>query len=142
MTDPNQPPVIPPPMFQPPAVPAPGAETPATPQQQQQGVPQAAPAYGQQSYPQPYAQQSPNQKYNVLAIVSLVTSVLGISLAGIITGHIGLSQIGRTGEKGRGLAIAGLVIGYLGILASIIALVVLIPVMIAILNDPSLVDSF
>ena len=77
----------------------------------------------------------------MLAIVSLVTSVLGISLVGIITGHIGLSQIGKIGEKGRGLAIAGLVLGYLGILISIIVLVIFIPVMIAILNDPTLVDT-
>lgn len=139
MTDPNQPPVTPPPMFQPPAAPAPGAETPAP---QQQGAPQAAPAYGQQPYQQPYTQQSPTEKYNVLSIVSLVTSVLGISLAGIICGHIGLSQIGRTGEKGRGLAIAGLVLGYLGIVAGLVLLVVLIPVMVAILNDPSLVDGY
>ncbi|WP_166785702.1 MULTISPECIES: DUF4190 domain-containing protein [Cryobacterium] len=139
MTDPNQPPVTPPPMFKPQSSPAPGAGTPAP---QQQGAPQAAPAYGQQPYQQPYAQQSPTEKYNVLAIVSLVTSVLGISLAGIICGHIGLSQIGRTGEKGRGLAIAGLVLGYLGIVAGLVLLVVLIPVMVAILNDPSLVDGY
>ena len=51
-------------------------------------------------------------KTNVLAIVSLVTSILGISLVGIITGHIALNQIKKTGEAGNGLAIAGLVIGY------------------------------
>jgi hypothetical protein len=137
MTDPNQPPVTPP-MFQPPAAPAnPADATPAP------GNPaQPAPAYAQPGYPQPYAQQVPSEKYNVLSIVSLVTSVLGISLAGIITGHIGLSQIGKTGEKGRGLAIAGLIIGYAGLVLSLVALVVLIPVMVAILNDPTLVDSF
>lgn len=32
---------------------------------------------------------------------------------GIVLGHISLAQIKRTGEKGRGLAIAGLVIGYI-----------------------------
>ena len=57
-------------------------------------------------------------KTNVLAIVSLVTSILGlglygVGLVGIVTGHIGLSQIKKRGEQGRGLAIAGLVIGYL-----------------------------
>jgi peptidyl-prolyl cis-trans isomerase B (cyclophilin B) len=31
---------------------------------------------------------------------------------GIVFGHVALSQIRRTGEQGRGLAIAGLVIGY------------------------------
>ena len=54
-------------------------------------------------------------KTNVLAIVSLVTSILGLSLVGIITGHIALSQIKKTGEEGRGLAIAGLIIGYVSI---------------------------
>lgn len=49
---------------------------------------------------------------NVLAIISLVTSLIGIHLAGIVTGHIALSQIRRTGEQGRGLAIAGLIVGY------------------------------
>ena len=57
-------------------------------------------------------------KTNVLAIVSLVTSLLGIftfglgSLAAVICGHISLSQIKRTNEQGRGMAIAGLVVGY------------------------------
>ncbi|HSP76181.1 MAG TPA: DUF4190 domain-containing protein [Cryobacterium sp.] len=133
MTDPNQPPVDPP-MFQPPAAPA-NPAYPANPAQ-------AAPAYAQAGSPQPYGQQTPSEKYNVLAIVSLVTSILGMSLVGIITGHIGLSQIGKTGEKGRGLAIAGLIIGYLGILVAIIALVILIPIMIAISNDPSLINSY
>ncbi|WP_166784637.1 MULTISPECIES: DUF4190 domain-containing protein [unclassified Cryobacterium] len=122
MTDPNEPPVSPP-MFQPPAA-------------------QAAPAYAQPGYPQPYAPQGPSEKYNVLSIVSLVTSVLGISLVGIITGHIGLSQIGKTGEKGRGLAIAGLIVGYAGLAAQLLAVVLLIPLMIAIANDPTLLNTY
>jgi|LakMenEpi03Aug12_release.lakeMendotaPanAssembly.Ray.scaffolds.fasta_scaffold3543769_1 hypothetical protein len=59
-------------------------------------------------------------KTNVLAIVSLVTSILGFSLVGIITGHIGLSQIKKSGEAGSGLAIAGLVIGYISIVALVL----------------------
>ena len=51
--------------------------------------------------------------------MSLVSAFF-IHLVAVITGHIALSQIKRTGEKGRGLAIAGLVLGYLGILAGII----------------------
>ena len=46
---------------------------------------------------------------------------------GIILGHIGLSQIKSTGEQGRGFAIAGLVLGYLGILAGIVILLIVIP---------------
>lgn len=63
-------------------------------------------------------------KTNVLAIVSLVTSILGFSLVGIITGHIGLSQIKKTGEAGSGLAIAGLVIGYVTFVAVLLWLVI------------------
>jgi hypothetical protein len=36
----------------------------------------------------------------------------GIAVA---TGHMGLSQISRTAEGGRGMAIAGLIMGYLGL---------------------------
>jgi heme A synthase len=61
----------------------------------------------------PYAAQAPSRT-NVLAIVSLVTAFF-VSLAAIITGHIALAQIKRTGEKGRGLALAGVILGYAGI---------------------------
>ncbi|TIH38975.1 DUF4190 domain-containing protein [Subtercola vilae] len=73
-----------------------------------------------------YAAPAPsNDKYNVLAIVSLVTAFF-VSLAAVITGHIALSQIKKTGEKGRGLALAGLILGYLGILGGIIATIIII----------------
>ncbi len=78
------------------------------------------PAYA----PQPqYGSPAASEKYNVLAIVSLISSLF-ISLVGIITGHIALSQIKRTGEKGRGFAIAGLVIGYVGLVLGIILVIV------------------
>jgi hypothetical protein len=63
-------------------------------------------------------------KTNVLAIVSLVTSIIGFGLVGVITGHIGLNQIKKTGEEGRGLAIAGLVIGYITIAAALLILLI------------------
>jgi hypothetical protein len=139
MTDPNLPPVTPAPANQPPAAPA--YRPPAAPAYQQPAPPAygaqqpAPPAYGQQ----PYGQPTGPDKYNVLAIVSFVSSFF-ISLVAVITGHIALSQIGKTGEKGRGLAIAGLVLGYLGILTGIIILVVLIPLMIGIANNPDIVN--
>jgi hypothetical protein len=54
---------------------------------------------------------------NPLAIVSLVLSLVGIltwitGIGGVITGHIALSQIKRTGEGGRGMALAGVIVGY------------------------------
>lgn len=59
------------------------------------------------------------QGTNTLAIVGFVLSFF-VNLAGVICGHIALSQIKKTGEKGRGFAIAALIIGYLSIAASII----------------------
>jgi hypothetical protein len=51
---------------------------------------------------------------NPLAIASLIVSIVGFGLIGVILGHIALSQIKRSNgyERGRGLAIAGLIIGY------------------------------
>lgn len=51
---------------------------------------------------------------NTLAILSLVLSFF-VNIAGVVLGHVALSQIRQTGESGRTLAIAGLVVGYLSI---------------------------
>ncbi|WP_427007514.1 DUF4190 domain-containing protein [Pseudarthrobacter sp. H2] len=48
---------------------------------------------------------------NTLAIAAFVSSFI-IGMTGVILGHIALTQIKTTGEGGRGLAIAALVIGY------------------------------
>jgi uncharacterized protein YacL len=66
---------------------------------------------------------APAVKTNVLAIVSLVTSIIGMSLIGVITGHIGLSQIKKSAEGGRGLALAGVIIGYIGLAIGLIILI-------------------
>lgn len=62
-----------------------------------------------------------------MAILSLVFAFLFFPL-GIVFGHVARHQIQRSGEDGDGLAIAGLVIGYvqLVIAAMIIAFFVLI----------------
>jgi peptidyl-prolyl cis-trans isomerase B (cyclophilin B) len=56
--------------------------------------------------------------------VSLVAAFV-VSLAAVITGHIALHQIKRSGDKGRGLAIAGTVLGYAGLVAGTIVIVLL-----------------
>ena len=66
---------------------------------------------------------SATAKTNALAIVSLVTSIIGFGLVGVITGHIGLSQIKRTQEQGRGLALAGVIIGYVSIASALVFLI-------------------
>jgi hypothetical protein len=60
----------------------------------------------------------------VLGIVWIygITSILAV-----VFGHVALSQIKRSqgGQRGRGMAIAGLVLGYVGIVALIAIIVVI-----------------
>lgn len=56
---------------------------------------------------------------NTMAILAIIFGIGG-GVLGIIFGHVALSQIKRTGEDGRGLAIAGLIFGYLGLAALIL----------------------
>lgn len=62
-------------------------------------------------------------RYNRMAIAALVlaaiaaagTFLLGMSVVAVFTvgaGHMALNQIGRRREKGRGLAVAALAVGY------------------------------
>jgi hypothetical protein len=131
VTDPNLPeqpanPVPPvPPASAPAAPPAYGANAPAAP-----AYGETAPAYGQPG--------TGPAKTNVLAIVSLVSAFF-VSLAAIITGHIALSQIKKTGEQGRGLAIAGLIIGYIGLVVGIIVVIFWIIALTTFANNPELV---
>ena len=87
-----------------------------------------APAYGPAQPPPGYAAYPypgypyPPRPTNALAIASLVCAFLFAPL-GIVLGYLSLSQIKRSGEDGRGLAIAGLVIGYVVTAATILAVV-------------------
>lgn len=52
-------------------------------------------------------------KLNTLAVVSAATAATGFgAVAAVITGHVSLAQIKKTGENGRGWAIAGVAAGY------------------------------
>jgi hypothetical protein len=105
----------------PPSVPsAPGYGTPVPPGD---GYQNPTPPYGAYQGGQYTPGQEP--RYNVLAIVSLVSAFF-LSLVAVITGHMALGQIKRTAEKGRGLAIAGLVLGYAGIVGGIITAIALV----------------
>lgn len=83
--------------------------------------------YGE-SYAQPNAPMAGPAKTNTLAIIALILGIV-IPIGGIICGPIALSQIKRTGESGRGLAKAGLIIGIiltiLGIISTIFSIIVL-----------------
>ncbi|HTU73501.1 MAG TPA: DUF1707 and DUF4190 domain-containing protein [Trebonia sp.] len=51
---------------------------------------------------------------NGLAIGSLVCALMGLSLPAVVMGHISRAQIRDHNEAGDGLAVAGLVIGWVG----------------------------
>ena len=72
-----------------------------------------------------------------MAIASLVSAFLFAPL-GIVFGHISLSQLKRSGEDGRGLAVAGLVIGYMLtalMVITIVGVIVFTAVMVQYAND-------
>ena len=73
--------------------------------------------------PTPYTAPAAGPRTNVLAIVSLVAAFF-IPLVGIITGHIALGQIKRTGEAGHGLALWGTILGYVVTVIYLIIIVV------------------
>ncbi|WP_024793604.1 DUF4190 domain-containing protein [Tomitella biformata] len=91
-----------------------------------QDYPPVGPGYG---YP-PMGQYGAQYPYppppgtNGLAIAALITAVAGLSLCGfpsvlgLIFGIVSLQQIKKSGEQGRGMAIAGIVVG--GIAAAVI----------------------
>lgn len=85
----------------------------------------------------PETSSSPQPKTSGLAIWSLVLGILSLTcfsilsaIPGVICGHKALSRIGRAGGSlsGKGIAIAGLVTGYIGIACAIL----IIPLMLAI----------
>jgi len=66
-------------------------------------------------------------KTNGLAIASLIMGILALicvgplaGIPGVICGHMALGRIKLSGQGGRGMAIAGLVMGYIGIIGFII----------------------
>ena len=74
---------------------------------------------------------------NVLAVISLVLSLLGVlatflipfvsHIAAIVCGHIARFQVKYSGgsQTGSGMALAGLIISYLSIVFSLIGFVIL-----------------
>ncbi len=107
------------------------------------------PAYGPPvSSPQPYSPPSVPQygfaygappvivKTNGMAIASMISGIAGMllcvlfvpSILAVIFGHVALAQIKRSGghEQGRGMAISGLILGYLAIVAAIVWIIVVV----------------
>lgn len=157
---PPAPAAYPPPAYGQPAQPAsPAYGEPAAPAYGEPAAPTygapAAPAYGAPAYGQPaapaygaapaYPAAQPYGGYgypaapktNTLAIVSLVSAiaawvivpVIG-SIVAVITGHMSLKQLKTNGEGGRGLALSGTIVGWVGIGFTVLIAAIFIPVII------------
>jgi len=94
------------------AYPAPSYGTPASPP--------GPPGYGYTAYP--YPAPAPT---NGLAIAALVCALAGLAVGisapvGAILGHIARRQIRERGEQGDGMALAGIIVGWIltGIMAA------------------------
>ena len=78
--------------------------------------------------PPPPAPVAP-QGNNALAIASLVCGVAQVMLwplatiPAVVLGHVARHQIRRTGEQGAGLALAGLILGWIGVGFALLAIV-------------------
>jgi hypothetical protein len=87
------------------------------PQRQQDPQPQQD--WQPQQYPQQQYVVAARPPYDGLAITSFILGVLWFgwmgSILAVILGHIALRNIRRTHASGRGLAIAGLILGYVGL---------------------------
>lgn len=89
--------------------------------------------------PVPASPSAPAEKWNVLSIVAFVLSLVGFNVIAIVLGFIGLNQVKKTGERGRGLALAAIIIGFVSIAVFII---VWITVFAAMAANPDLVTSY
>ena len=78
----------------------PFAQTPPTDQHVYPSQP-SPPAYG------------PPRRTSGFAIASMVLGILGTGIIAVIVGHVAMNDIKKTGKDGKGMAIAGLVLGYI-----------------------------
>jgi hypothetical protein len=113
-----------PPGYQPPGYGGAPYQPPPPPPPMQYGVPAA----GYQPYPYGggyYAAPGTNG----FAIASLVSSIVGLccllgGIVGVVLGIVALNQIKQTHQDGHGLAVAGIVIGGIGIAVTVVYLFV------------------
>lgn len=66
---------------------------------------------------------APAAEVNALATLSVVFAFV-FAPAGAVLGHLGLAQIGRTGQRGRDRALIGLTLSYVFVTVAVVSLVV------------------
>ncbi|KQS17207.1 DUF4190 domain-containing protein [Frigoribacterium sp. Leaf186] len=111
--------------------------------QGQQPAHQGQPYGGQPAY---QGQNGAPGQRNTLALVSMILGIAGFvtaitSIGAIVTGHMALSQIKKRGEEGRGMALTGLILGYVVVALTIIGIILIVAVFGAIASNPDLYDG-
>lgn len=86
------------------------------------GDPFGADPHGPPPGPPPAGPPRPGET-NTLATLSVIFAFV-FAPAGAVLGHLGLSQIARTGQRGRDRALVGVTLSYAVILVAVVALVV------------------
>ncbi len=83
-----------------------------------------------QLYPMQYG--VPPRRTNGLAVASLVCGIGQVffwflaAIPAVVLGHMARRQIRQTGEDGAGMALAGLILGWIGIVATVLFVAVIV----------------
>lgn len=97
-----------------------------------------------------YQQVPASSGSNGMAIASMVLGIVGVllcwcygigalpGLIGAILGHVSLKQIKERGQEGRGMALTGIITGWIAVALVVVGIVI---VAILIANDPSFWDA-
>jgi Domain of unknown function (DUF4190) len=105
------------------------------------------PAYGYLSAPTA-------PETNGLAVASMVVSIVGavglvcyglggyLGIVGAILGHVSRRQIRERGGSGDGMALAGIITGWIAAGLAVIATVVIVILIVVAVNDPSFTSSY
>jgi hypothetical protein len=127
---PQPPPYAAPPGWQPPPPPyaagtgQPGYRAPNTWQPAAAGGGGQLPYGWTPPYPQPRGTNGFCIASFILAVPPICLFTVGLgSLLGLIFGIVGLRQVGREGSRGRGLAIAGVIMGGIGVLVGVLVVI-------------------
>jgi hypothetical protein len=72
-----------------------------------------------------------------LAVIAFIASCIGLSIPGLVMGHMALSQIKRTGQSGHGFALAAVIVGWAVTALVVLAIIAFIAFMIAVLTAAS-----
>ncbi|MET9232523.1 DUF4190 domain-containing protein [Lentzea sp. NPDC003310] len=114
---------------------------PYNPKQSGDPYGQQPPPYGAQQPMYGYGYPPPPPKQQTNAILALVLSLVGLAtcgataIVGVIFGHIAMGKIKRGEEDGHGMALAGIIIGYVVIVGYLLLAALYIFAIVAAVNS-------